>query len=138
MAECDVDLGREVGCHGAPLNSGRRGVGEQEAVGGGPGKWETHNSARRCCRLNAGRLLILVAAVDEAMLSIASFFPRKNGGKGPSPKGAKEHDVARVGEVSGMAPESGRRCMKSRVRVSCWAPHVLLSDGCDEAKSRHC
>lgn len=88
---------------------GRRGWGNRKQWDGALGG--THNSAKRCCRLNAGRLLILVAAVDEAIFSIASFFPRKNGGKVPSPKGAKEHDVAGVREVSGMAPESGRRCI---------------------------
>lgn len=61
-------------------------MGEQEAAGRGPGEWGTHNSAKRCCRLSAGRLLILVAAVDEAIFSIASFFLRKNGGKVPRPK----------------------------------------------------
>lgn len=109
-------------------------MGEQEAAGRGPGEWGTHNSAKRCCRLSAGRLLILVAAVDEAIFSIASFFLRKNGGKVPRPKGAKEHDVAGVREVSGMAPESGRRCIRFRVRVWSTVQHVS-SDGGDRKQT---
>jgi hypothetical protein len=76
----------------------------------------------------------LVAAVDEAILSIASFFRCKNGGKGPRSKGAKVHDVVRVGEVSGIAPDQEDVAYDAGLGLCLMGSTFRM--GCDEVKSK--
>ena len=49
-------------------NHARDGRGRGWEWGMGTGTENTHNSASRCCRLRADKLLILAAAIGEAML----------------------------------------------------------------------